>query len=72
MDATSQLSEAKLPALCRVNEVADHLRLSRSSVYGLMAAGTLRFVKIGRARRIRVNDVLALIENNTTGDVSRN
>jgi excisionase family DNA binding protein len=40
-------------------EAADALGIGRTRVYELMAAGTLRSVKIGRSRRIPVQ---ALIE----------
>ncbi|MFE2129823.1 helix-turn-helix domain-containing protein [Streptomyces amritsarensis] len=43
--------------LCTVAMAAELLSLGRSTVYELMAAGELPFVKVGRARRIRRSDV---------------
>ncbi|AYV28461.1 helix-turn-helix domain-containing protein [Streptomyces goshikiensis] len=43
--------------LCTVDVAAELLSLGRSTVYELMAAGELPFVKVGRARRIRRSDV---------------
>jgi excisionase family DNA binding protein len=40
------------PVLLRVPEAADALGVSRATVYNLLAAGTLRSVKIGGSRRI--------------------
>jgi excisionase family DNA binding protein len=60
-------------ALLTVRQAADYLALSRSKIYGLMDAGQLPHVKLGRARRIRSADVLRLIDACTVGtDVSRN
>ena len=38
-------------------EAASELRLGRSTVYELMASHALKFVKVGRARRIRRADL---------------
>ena len=65
MDGTSKTLESKLPSLCRVHEVATHLRLSRSSIYSMMNSGALPYVQIGRTRRIRLDDVLAPIDSHT-------
>lgn len=37
------------------NEAADQLAISRTKVYELMAAGTLRSIHIGRLRRVPVD-----------------
>lgn len=37
------------------NEAADQLAVSRTKVYELMAAGTLRSIHIGRLRRVPVD-----------------
>lgn len=61
------------PILCTVRQVADCLSLSRSTIYILMDGGRLPYVKLGRSRRIRWDDVMQLIESNTVGaDISRN
>jgi len=41
----------------RVNDVAERLLLSRSKTYELIAAGELRAVRIGRARRVPESEV---------------
>ncbi|MBM9505316.1 helix-turn-helix domain-containing protein [Actinacidiphila acididurans] len=44
---------APMPRLLyRPEEAAEVLALGRSTIYELMAAGNLRFVKCGRSRRI--------------------
>ena len=45
------------PLLYTPEEAATALRIGRSTVYELMADGTLKFVKRGRSRRIRVTDL---------------
>ncbi len=71
MERTSELLESKLPTLYRVTEVAAHLRLSRGATYRLMREGLLPFVKIGHARRIRLDDLQQLIDGHTV-TVNRN
>jgi excisionase family DNA binding protein len=45
----------------QVNEAVATYRLSRSTIYKLMAAGTLRSVKVGGRRLIPVEALEALI-----------
>ena len=45
----------------RVNEAAAAYRLSRSTIYKLIAAGTLRSVKVGGRRLIPVEAIEALL-----------
>ncbi len=47
--------------LMKVAEVSDFLRVSRSSVYELMAGGELPWAKLGRARRIPRRAVVELV-----------
>lgn len=47
--------------LLTVQEVALMLTLSRSMVYNLMERGSLAYVKIGRTRRIPVQEVERLV-----------
>jgi excisionase family DNA binding protein len=53
--------------LVRVTEVARHLSLSRSAVYGLMDKGNLPFVKIGKCRRVPLEAVEKLVRDSTIG-----
>lgn len=43
--------------LLRIEEVADHLAVSRSMAWKLIAYGQLRSVRIGRAVRVRPRDL---------------
>lgn len=53
--------------LLTVAEAASFLRLSRSKVYGLMETGTLRYVLIGRSRRIPRRAVIDLAASGLRG-----
>ncbi|MFG2477978.1 helix-turn-helix domain-containing protein [Streptomyces fagopyri] len=44
-------------------EAAEVLRYGRSTVYELMAAGVLKYVKEGRSRRIRRRDLEAYVDS---------
>jgi len=48
--------------LVRVSEAAQILSLSRSMIYGLMDSGHLPSVKIGSARRVKLSEVLRLLD----------
>jgi excisionase family DNA binding protein len=49
--------------LLTVVDAARHLRISRSKVYELLAAGELPSVRIGRNRRITMSDLADFVEN---------
>jgi excisionase family DNA binding protein len=53
--------------LATVPEVAAHLALSRSKVYQLMDGGHLPYVKLGKCRRVRWEDVESLITQSRIG-----
>lgn len=53
--------------LFTVAEAAGYLALSRSSVYALMDAGELAFVKIGKSRRIPKRSVYDLAARHLRG-----
>jgi excisionase family DNA binding protein len=46
-------------------KVAELLGISRAQVYKLMEAGQLAYVKIGKSRRIRLDAVRGLVQQNT-------
>ncbi|WP_425832250.1 helix-turn-helix domain-containing protein [Streptomyces fractus] len=48
--------------LYKPEEAADVLSLGRSTVYELMAEGALKYIKLGRTRRIRRADLEAFVE----------
>jgi excisionase family DNA binding protein len=52
--------------LLRVDEAAARLGLARSTVYQLLADGTLPVVRIGRAVRVPVAALDAWVTNQTT------
>ncbi|MFQ3665577.1 MAG: helix-turn-helix domain-containing protein [Sphingomonadaceae bacterium] len=49
-------------SLLKLKEASERLRLSRATLYRLEARGLLPIVRIGRAARIRAEDVEKLIE----------
>jgi excisionase family DNA binding protein len=48
--------------LYRIPEVAEYLSVSRSKVYELVRSGVLPSIKIDGIRRVRGDDVIALVE----------
>ncbi|NIY66563.1 helix-turn-helix domain-containing protein [Streptomyces malaysiensis] len=56
------------PLLYTPEEAAKALRVGRSTVYELMADGTLKFVKRGRSRRIRVTDLETYVASLATAN----
>lgn len=54
-----------LPELWKVAKVAEALSLSQPMVYKLMDSGRLPYVKIGRCRRVKRDEVLKLLERST-------
>lgn len=53
--------------LTDVKEAAEFLHISRTTVYGLMESGQLRYVKIGKARRIPWRALVELAAANLRG-----
>ncbi|MFF6931124.1 helix-turn-helix domain-containing protein [Streptomyces californicus] len=49
--------------LYKPEEVAEALAIGRSTVYELMADGSLKYIKLGRTRRIRRVDLEAYVAN---------
>lgn len=50
--------------LLPVATVAKYLAVSRSKVYGLMDAGELPYVKLGKCRRVTMESVTNLVREN--------
>jgi excisionase family DNA binding protein len=61
--ATSQ----RRAGLASVREAEQFLNLSRATIYGLMDAAKLRYVKIGKSRRIPWDALDELVQKNTVG-----
>jgi excisionase family DNA binding protein len=51
-------------SLHTVPDVARYLKMSRSMIYLLMERGELPYVKIGRTRRVKAEDVKKLVDQN--------
>jgi len=54
------------PTLLTIDDVKDHLRVSRATVYTLFATGELPKVKIRGRTFVRLHDVALLIERNVS------
>lgn len=63
---TPQSVEVVSEGLATVAEASDFLSLSRSTLYNLMDAGNLPYVKLGRARRIPRRSLHELAAQNLT------
>ena len=55
------------PLLITVNEGARMLSVGRTLLYKLMDKGVLGYVKIGKARRLRLSDLEHFITDNSVG-----
>lgn len=67
MNAQPATDEAgiRFPKLLKVEQVCKILTLSAPSVYRLLESGEIPYVKMGRTRRIKEEDVRAYLEKNT-------
>jgi excisionase family DNA binding protein len=54
--------ENSMPLLVRAEEAARLLGISRTRTYEMLRQGELRSVRLGRARRVRLADIEALVE----------
>lgn len=59
------------PRLMTVAETAELLHIAKRTVYRLMESGQLVYVRIGRARRIPVEEIDRFIESAKTGGFAR-
>lgn len=53
--------------MATATDVAQFLRLARSTVYELMDRGELAYVKFGRSRRIPIKALRQLLDKNSIG-----
>lgn len=55
----------RVNTLLKAKEVAEILQISRAMAYTLMQRGEIPTVRIGKARRVRPEDLIKYIESNT-------
>ena len=55
----------KISTLLKAKDVAEMLKISRGMAYNLMLRGEIPTVRIGKCRRVRPEDLIKYIENNT-------
>lgn len=67
IDETSNIEQPQA-LLVTVKQAAVILSLSRSSIYLLVEAGTLKPVRIGRSVRFSMADLEAFVENLSSGE----
>ena len=51
--------------LLKAKDVSEILKISRAMAYNLMQRGEIPTVRIGKARRVRPEDLIKYIESNT-------
>ncbi len=55
----------KINTLLKAKDVAEILKISRAMTYNLMLRGEIPTVRIGKCRRVRPEDLILYIKNNT-------
>ena len=55
----------RISKLLKAKEVAEILQISRAMAYTLMQRGEIPTIRIGKARRVRPEDLIKYIESNT-------
>ncbi len=63
MRAMTVSTENRPRGCARVEEVARFLGISRSKLYAMMDSGDLAYVKLGKSRRVRWEDVDKLVQD---------
>lgn len=58
------------PVLLKVEEAAALLRIGRTKMYGLLAAGAIPTVRVGRSVRVPRAALLRWIEDRTHGPIA--
>ena len=70
-ESTTQCSASgctnALPRLLRAEEVADFLQCSRAHVYAMIDRGEIPCLRLGRAVRVRWQDLQQFVEANVSG-----
>ena len=60
-----QENALKISPLLKAKDVAEILKISRAMAYNLMQRGEIPTVRIGKARRVRPEDLIKYIESIT-------
>jgi excisionase family DNA binding protein len=55
----------RVNTLLKAKDIAEILQISRAMAYNLMQRGEIPTVRIGKARRVRPEDLIKYIESNT-------
>jgi excisionase family DNA binding protein len=64
-DKEFQENVLRINTLLTAKQVADILNISKSKAYQFMQLGEIPTVRIGKSRRVRPEDLIKYIENNT-------
>ena len=64
-DNDDQENVLKISLLLKTKDVAEILKISRAMAYNLMQRGEIPTVRIGKARRVRPEDLIKYIESIT-------
>jgi excisionase family DNA binding protein len=65
--ATSMVAGGPGPGLASMREAERYLSVSRAKLYSMMDAGELRYVKLGRSRRVPWDALTELVQKNLVG-----
>ncbi len=55
----------RISTLLKARDVAEILQISRAMAYNLMLRGEIPTVRIGKCRRVRPEDLILYLKNNT-------
>jgi excisionase family DNA binding protein len=64
-DKEFQDNVLRISTLLKAKDLAEILKISRAMAYTLMQRGEIPTVRIGKARRVRPEDLIKYIESNT-------
>jgi excisionase family DNA binding protein len=68
MSQTATKDSTTRCGLARIDEACNFLAMSRAAVYAFMDKNELKYVKLGKSRRIPWSELEALIERSTVGN----